>query len=120
MNWQRVIGYLVIAGGLATATVGGLKAYDGANRMNDADDHLRNVTQAQYDALKPQHDIDYAAAKHDNHVGWTVASVGAAVLLGGVIVLSTAPDRSATIALGVRPTGVASVDGLGLDLVGTW
>lgn len=119
-NWQRVIGYVVIAGGLATTTVGGLRAYDGWNRMNDADDRLRNVTQAQYDALKPQHDLDYAAAKHDNHVGWTVAGVGAAVLLGGVIVLATAPDRSASVALGVGPTKVASADGLGLELAGTW
>ena len=32
VNWQRVIGYVVIAGGLATTTLGGLKAYDGWNR----------------------------------------------------------------------------------------
>jgi hypothetical protein len=73
--------------------VGGLVAYDGWNKTNDARQRLAEAgTGPAYDAIKP----DYDAAQRRNHLGWTVAGIGTAVLVAGIIVVATAPDRTAT------------------------
>jgi hypothetical protein len=120
-NWQRSVGYVVAIGGLATATTGGLLAYDGANKMNDANGRLSMATTpAEYDMLKPAYDADYAVGRHRNHVGLAVAGVGAAGLIGGIIIVATAPDRTTdqTTALTLAPF-LASA-GPGLSLGGAW
>jgi len=111
---QRIIGYVVIAGGLTTATIGGLLAFSGANQANDASNRLANAaTPEQWDMAKP----DYDAGKSKNQKGWAIAGVGTAVVIGGVVVLATAPSRSTTVGLG--PWMTASNAG-GLSVSGAW
>jgi tetratricopeptide (TPR) repeat protein len=120
-NWQRAIGYVLAIGGLATATTDGLLAYDGANKMNDANSRLAMATTAaEYDKLKPAYAADYAAGKHRSHVGWTVAGIGAAALLGGVIVIATAPERTYNANVAWTLTPIVASAGTGLSLGGAW
>jgi hypothetical protein len=112
INWQRVIGYVAVTGGLGAATVGGLLAYDGWNKTNDARQRLSNATTgAEYDLATP----DYDAAKRRTQLGWTVAGIGAAALIAGIIVVVTAPERTANVALTLTPMMASSSNGLALE-----
>ncbi len=91
VNWQRLGGLVLIAGGIATGTVGGIEAYRGWNQESDARNRLAAATtDAEYDAALP----DYNAGKGTNQRGWIIAGVGAGALLGGIILVATAPERS--------------------------
>ncbi len=91
VNWQRVGGLVLIAGGLATSTIGGIQAYRGWNQQNDASNRLAMATtDAAYDAALP----DYNAAKSTNQHGWIVAGIGGAILVGGIVLVATAPEKS--------------------------
>jgi tetratricopeptide (TPR) repeat protein len=95
-NWQRIAGVVVIVAGIATATVGGIDAYRGANQENDAKTLLANATTgAEYDAALPA----YNAGKSLNQRGWITAGIGAAVAVGGIVLVATAPERSTTVSL---------------------
>jgi tetratricopeptide (TPR) repeat protein len=95
-NWQRVGGIIVIAAGIATATVGGIDAYRGINQENDAKILLANATTgAAYDAALPA----YNAGKSLNQRGWIVAGIGAAISVGGIVLVATAPEKSSTVSL---------------------
>jgi tetratricopeptide (TPR) repeat protein len=95
-NWQRIGGIIVMAAGLATATVGGIDAYRGINQENDAKTRLANATTgAEYDAALP----DYNAGKTLNQRGWIVAGIGAAISVGGIVLIATAPEKSNTVSL---------------------
>ena len=112
-NWQRVIGCVVVVGGLATATVGGLMAYKASNDVDAASERLSNATtDAAYDAARP----DFDAAKKRNQLGWTVTGIGAAVLAGGILLVATAPEKSSTVAFGPWTTA----RGAGLSVAATW
>ena len=97
VNWQRIFGLVVTAGGLAGVTVGGLYAYRGANQANDANQRLvaAGSDSAAYNAALP----DFDAGKRLNQRGWTIAGIGAAGLVGGIIVIATAPERRSSVAL---------------------
>jgi PEGA domain len=111
---QRIVGYVVIAGGLTTATIGGLLAYSGANQANDASNRLANAaTPEDWDKAKP----DYDAGKSKNEKGWAIAGIGTAVVIGGIVVLATAPSRATIVGLG--PWMTASNAG-GMSLSGVW
>lgn len=115
INWQRVIGCVLLVGSLATATVGGLIAYKGSNQSDPAKERLENAkTDAEYDLAKP----DYDAGIDRNHQGWTIAGVGAAGLVGGVLRIAMAPDKNSNVAL--RPWTTAGAGGIGLVLSGAW
>jgi tetratricopeptide (TPR) repeat protein len=93
IGWQRIAGIVVIAGGLVTATYGGIEAYHGSNQASDASNRLANATtDAQYDADLP----DFNAGKSLNQRGWIIAGVGAAVFVGGIVLVATAPKESNT------------------------
>ena len=95
-NWQRIGGIVVIVAGIATATVGGIDAYRGANQENDAETRLANATTgAEYDAALP----DYNAGKSLNQRGWIIAGIGAAISAGGIVLVATAPEKSNTVSL---------------------
>ena len=96
INWQRVAGLVITAGGLAAITVGGIDAYRGANQANDANQRLSTASNdADYNAALP----DFDAGKRLNQRGWTIAGIGGAVLVGGIIVIATAPERSGSLAI---------------------
>jgi hypothetical protein len=105
---QRIIGLVVIAGGLATATTGGVMAFRGANRSNDAEQRLSvpGLTDAEWDTAL----ADFNAGKSQNERGWIVAGIGAAVLVGGIIVVATVPERSNAVSL--APWFTAAAGGL--------
>lgn len=61
-----------------------------------ANQRLSNAgNDAEYNAALP----DFNAGKSRNQRGWTIAGIGGAVLVGGIIVIATAPDRSSSLAL---------------------
>jgi tetratricopeptide (TPR) repeat protein len=97
LSWQRILGYTALAGGLATATTGGIIAFSGANKANDAKDKLAMaLTRPQWDAAKP----DFDEGKRRNQLGWKIAGVGAAVAVAGVVLLATVPKtESGSLAL---------------------
>jgi hypothetical protein len=119
VNWQRLIGCVVMVGGLGTATIGGLLAYKGSNQSNEAHDRLDAATNAgdaaAYDQAKP----DFDAGRRRNELGWTVAGIGAAGLLGGVVLVATAPERRAA-SLAFTPWMTATRGGLGLAFSSAW
>ena len=110
---QRVVGYTLVAAGLAGATTGGVLAFQGANRSNDAKNRLTdNATDEEWAAAT----ADFNAGKKRNETGWIVAGVGAAVLIGGIIVVATTPERSSAVALAPWVTAQAG----GLAMSGAW
>lgn len=96
VNWQRVIGSVVAVAGLGVATVGGVMAYKGINQTDEARERLGGAqTGEEYDLIKPEYD----AAKHRAQVGWIVAGIGAAGVVGGILLVATAPERRSSLAL---------------------
>jgi len=95
-RWQRITGLAAMAVGLGVATAGGVTALVGADRAGDARDRLaRATTGAEWDAAKP----DFDAGKRLNQRGWIVAACGSAVLVGGIVLVATSPQRSGEVAL---------------------
>ncbi len=92
INVQRIIGYVVVAGGLATATTGGVMAYRGSNRSDEAKTRLSvpGLTDDEWNAALD----DFNAGKAQNERGWIIAGVGAAITIAGIVVLATVPERS--------------------------
>ena len=112
INIQRVAGVVVTAGGIATATIGGILAYRGSNQASDARDRLTTATGADWDAAE----ADFDAGKSRNQHGWITAGVGAGITLGGIVLIATASQASSPIALApwmVRGSG-------GLAMNGAW
>jgi tetratricopeptide (TPR) repeat protein len=111
---QRVVGYTLVAAGLAGATTGGVLAFQGANRSNDAKDRLSTagLTDDEWNAAM----ADFDAGKKRNETGWIVAGIGAAVLVGGIIVVATTPER--TNAVAIAPWVTAQSGGLAMS--GAW
>jgi len=91
---QRILGYVIVAGGLATATVGGVLAFRGANQSDDARQRLLSASS---DADWNSALADFNAGKSRNQEGWIVAGIGGAVLIGGIVLLATVPERSNSI-----------------------
>jgi hypothetical protein len=113
IGWQRIAGIVVIAGGLVAATYGGIEAYHGSNQASDAGNRLANATtDAQYDADLP----DFNAGKSLNQRGWIIAGVGAAVFVGGIVLVATAPKESNTVSLAPWVTAAAG----GVVVGGAW
>ena len=112
-SWQRIGGIVVIVAGIATATVGGIDAYRGINQENDAKTRLANATtDAEYDAALP----DYNAGKSLNQRGWIIAGIGAAVSVGGIVLVATTPEKSSTVSLASWVTAESG----GVVLRGAW
>lgn len=111
-NWQRTAGYVVATGGLITVTAGGLIAFGATNDANDARDRLATQSGDAWDATKSEFDT----AKRRSQNAWTIAGVGAAVLLGGVLVIVTAPESGKSV--GFAPWMTAQSGGL--VFAGAW
>ena len=102
VGWQRVAGIALAVAGLATATTGGLLAYSGANRANDARGRLALPfigTEQQWNAAAS----DYNAGKDRNQLGWIVAGVGAAAVAGGILLVATAHEPRGDTNLALAP-----------------
>jgi len=96
VNWQRIAGITLTVAGIGTATWGGILAYRGATKSSDAQDRLADpsLTDEAWDAAKR----DFDDGKSANQRGWIIAGVGAAGVVGGIILTATAPERSSSLA----------------------
>lgn len=118
-DWKRTVGYVAAGAGLIAVTTGGLLAWSGVNRANDAKERLAAATAANAGEAWDMAKLDYDAAKSRNQLGWTVAGIGAAVLVGGAFLVVTAPDRPSGVGLRATAPWVTSRSG-GLVLEGSW
>jgi hypothetical protein len=99
-SWRQTYGYAVGGVGLVAAAAGGILVIAGASRANGARTRLAHATtDTEWETARP----DYEAGKSSNHVGWTVAGVGAAALAGGVFLVATAPRRRTGTDVGMTP-----------------
>ena len=114
LSVQRLLGYTALVGGLAAATTGGLIAFNGANKANDAKDKLAAAkTVAMWLESKP----DFDDGKQRNQLGWKIAGVGAAVAVAGVVLLATVPETTGG-SLALAPMVAAGSGGLVIE--GVW
>jgi tetratricopeptide (TPR) repeat protein len=119
VSWQRVGGLALGIGGLAAATAGGVLAYSGANQAHDAASALNQLktTQTDFQAQwQTQHD-KYTQGRDRNRLGWIVAGVGAGAVVGGVLLLASAPELSHDLAF--APWVTAGGEG-GVLVQGAW
>ena len=100
VSWQRVAGLALGIGGLAAATTGGVLAYSGANQAHDAAGALNQLkpTQTNFDTQWKAQDEKYTQGRDHNRLGWIVAGVGAGAVVGGVLLLASAPELSHDLA----------------------
>ncbi len=106
INWFRMTGYVVAAGGVVVGTIGGIYALEGANKASDARSRMAAATTPEdYDAAVP----DYDLGKARNQRGWIIAAGGGAGVIAGLLLAVAAPDRGGTAAvtpwLGVGTAG---------------
>jgi tetratricopeptide (TPR) repeat protein len=117
VSWQRIGGIVVIAAGIATATVGGVDAYRGSNQTNDASNRLANATtNEEYDAALP----DFNAGKSLNQRGWIIAGVGAALFVGGIVLVATAPASGSEKSNAVSLASWVTAESGGVVVRGAW
>jgi tetratricopeptide (TPR) repeat protein len=119
VSWQRVAGLALGIGGLAAATTGGVLAYSGANQAHDAASAISRLktTQSDFEAQWQAQHEKYTQGRDRNRLGWIVAGVGAGAVVGGVLLLASAPELSHDLAFApwVAPGGEG-----GLLLHGAW
>ena len=123
-NWRRTSGYIVAGIGILAAITGGVVAIQSASAAGNAKDRAISAADAKmpvqadlnsYDQAK----LDFDAAKSRNRIGWTVAGIGSAVLVGGVVLVLTSPEQKSTVGFnGVTPILTAHAGGLAVQ--GAW
>ena len=113
VSWPRVCGYALALAGLAAGAVGGVMAVRGANDANNARPRLAQPDGQERMVAKKQYDDGKAL----NRRGWVVAGIGAAALVGGVVLIVTAPEPTMG-ALDIAPW-LAARSG-GVEVVGRW
>ena len=115
-KWLRLSGYVVGGLGLAVAVTGGVIAIESANSANDAAN--RGGSAADLNSYN-QAKADFYSAKSHNRVGWAIAGIGTAAVIGGcVMVLISHVHESAVSLDGIAP--LASARGGGMVLEGSW
>ena len=119
VSWQRVAGLTLGIGGLAAATTGGVLAYSGANQAHDAVSALNQLkpTQTTFGTQWKAQDEKYTQGRDHNRLGWIVAGVGAGAVVGGVLLLASAPELSHDLAF--APWVAAGGEG-GVLVQGLW
>lgn len=117
-GWQRIGGLVLAVGGIVTATWGGVEAYHGANQANDAKNLLSMATPTTSDAVWDKETDDFNSGKNLNQRGWITAGIGAAVVVGGVLLIATtpAPERANRVSLAPWMTAEAG----GAVIGGNW
>ncbi len=118
-NGMRSWGYVVAAVGLVGGAAGGVVALTGVNDANDARDRAARSTGPSDGAAYDQARNDFNAAKDQTVLGWTIAGVGAGVLLGGALLVVISPDRKASARVDALAPWIAERAG-GLGISGVW
>ena len=87
---QRVLGYALMGAGAVAGVTGVLVARSGAEQASEASDRLKVATTVTYPKITPE----FEDGKSKNQLGWAIAGVGAALAVGGVVVVATAPKKT--------------------------
>jgi len=117
-SWVRTSGFVLGGVGLAAIGTGLFLAYDSVGAADEAKRRLVTASMMNrtddYDTAK----ADFDAAKDRNALGWTVAAIGAAGVVGGVVMVLLSPDRKDGRSLALTP--VMSARSAGLIAEGRW
>jgi tetratricopeptide (TPR) repeat protein len=109
---QRIAGYVLGGAGLGTTVAGIVLVAKGQKQHFDAVDKANAGDRPEAEALE-------SSADHKKLIGWTVTGIGGAALLGGIVLLWTAPNIAAPRASAhVFPWAAASSGGLVVE--GRW
>jgi tetratricopeptide (TPR) repeat protein len=118
-NAMRPWGYAVAVVGLVAGATGGVVALTGVFAANDARNRAASSTAPSAAAQYEQATLDFESAKNQTQLGWTIAGVGAGVLLAGAVLVVISPDRKASAGLGpIAPWIAAHAGGVGIS--GAW
>jgi hypothetical protein len=109
---QRIAGYIIGGGGVIGAATGIFILADGQSK------HLDAVSTANQ-GDRPRAERLESDADHQKNVGYATVAISGAVLLGGIVLLFTAPSDSSTRVASQLAPWASSTAG-GLELKGTW
>ena len=97
---QRTIGYVLGGVGLAGAVTGAAIAATAAGYINSSKTAMANAANgADWDAAHSAHDNAIA----HNRLGWIIAGAGGAFVVGGIVLIASAPSGEAKSALVLSP-----------------
>ncbi|HLV22469.1 MAG TPA: hypothetical protein VKZ49_16360 [Polyangiaceae bacterium] len=120
---QRIAGWVLTGVGAAGLGAGGVFALSAVGKNNDADDHCRPNDNTLCDA----EGVDLAdEAGTQATIATVTMGLGAAALIGGIVLLATAPSNTATAPRPQRRTTAVRFDPVvgagtaGLRLLGEW
>ena len=120
-NGQRYLGYVVGSVGLVAAVVGGVLASKGASDANGAKTDQATALGNRDACGLTTANRAFDSGKNLNTTGWILAGVGGAALVGGVILVLTAPSSApAKAEASWRFVPQASPTHAGLDLLARW
>ena len=108
---QRVVGYALGGVGLVGIGAGIAIVAHGQGLHVDAVDAANSGDRAQAEQLESD-------AEHEKTLGFATMGIGGTFVLGGLVLLITAPTAPARISLGISPWATASSQGL--IWTGTW
>ncbi len=108
-NTQRTVGYVVGTVGLGVAGSGLVLAITSANKASSAKNRMAGTTiGTEWDSAK----ADYDSAKSNNKLGWAGLGLGTAALVGGIVLIVTAPTTKSSTAWAVTPWNTAHAGGV--------
>ena len=109
---QRTAGYVIGAVGIGVTSTGLVLALTSASRASTAQNQMSAAHDTgdipAYDAAKSNYD----SAKSNNKLGWACLGLGAAALVGGFVLVATAPTAKAGTAWAVTPWNTAHAGGM--------
>jgi hypothetical protein len=108
-NTQRAVGYVVGAVGLGVAGSGLVLAITSVNKASSARNRMASTRiGTEWDSAK----ADYDSAKSNNKLGWAGLGLGTAALVGGIVLIVTAPTTKSSTAWAVTPWNTAHAGGV--------
>ena len=110
-NGQRIVGYAMGGVGLVGVGAGIAVLAQGQGLHLDAVDAANNGDRANAERMESE-------AEHKKTLGFATMGIGGTLVLGGLVLLLTAPTSSAHVVLGITPWATVSTQGL--TLKGTW
>jgi hypothetical protein len=108
---QRGLGYAVGGLGIALVASGGVLAIVSASQANSASNRMTSASDAKDPTTWDSANSDYTSAKSRNQLGLIGVGVGSALLVGGGLLVLTAPSPRPVAAWSVAPVKTANFTG---------
>jgi hypothetical protein len=108
---QRGLGYAVGGLGIALVASGGVLAIVSASQANSASNRMTSASDAKDPTAWDSANSDYTSAKSRNQLGLIGVGVGSALLVGGGLLVLTAPSPRPVAAFSVTPAKTADFTG---------